>query len=306
MRLLILLLAILFASCGKADQKSAPTQDKPERYEELMSKRAVYFMLAQTHQDDNGWFINDCDALLWNSLGSVAGLPITIEAARHENGYFRRRPAQDCYETGKSASDISKDMLLGLAWHAFYSFSPDLFESVLRSGRSSGYIMGRGPISRTFMTPSLQAVYAEALVALDGKGFQPELSYPQLYVAGNRGYQAHLQVLNILLRYRTTGGISNEALERLQDHRNRNPRNCFFQYAYHAFYTGNMVEPVECLLDDPAFPDARLPTSADRCEAWIFQREVEKWRKCPEEAKQHHGVDLLFVSKLIAEFYGER
>lgn len=308
-RITFLLVMLFCLSCGADDNKASPRQEKPERYGELMAKRALYFDLAQQLQDNrHGWFTDDCDSLLWNSLGVAAGLKLDIYAARDTDGQWFRTPGQRCYEEGRSASTISKDMLLGLAWALFYNGDSGDFLNVLRYGRDRAFVMGEGPLSRTLMTPSLQAVYAEAAVAMGGQKFEPEFHYPQIYNAGNRGYQAHLQVLNILFRAKTVGGVSDEGLERLNDHAARNPTNALFVFGHDLYSGGDLSRAVNLLLDSPAFPAGRLPSSEDRCRGWLWEREMSNpsTEPCPEQDKQYHGVDLLFVAKLIAEVYGER
>lgn len=299
-RLLLALICLLYG-CGADDNKAAPVQETPARWGELQHKASAYRFLVQQRQDENGWFTDDCDSLLWNSLGAVAWLEINLLAARDEDGDWFRTPDKDCFATGRSGSTISKDMLLGLAFYAVYRSDLGILDGVLRRGRKRGYIMGEGSISRTWMTPSLQAVYAEAVLFLGGERFEPEIDFPQIHPPGLTGYQAHLQVLNILLRYKTVGGASDVARERIANHAARNQRNALFSFAYHLFFDGDFTEPVALLLDSATFPDDRLPTSADRCEPWLWQRDLDDWEPCPERAEQHHGVDLLFVTKLIAE-----
>lgn len=305
MKLTITVLLFLWG-CGASDNKPNNSSNLPANWNVFQAKREQYGTMARAAQQEFGFIESShCDSLLFTSLGAAGGLLVSIEAAQGEPGQWFRRPAKDCYDTGKSKSDISKDMFMGLAWHLFYSSRADLAEGVLRYGRANGYIMGRGPASRTFMTPSLQAVYAELLQYLGGPTFDPEIRFPQVYPPGERGYTAHLQVLNILLRAHTTGGISDAAKARLSDHRARNPGNGLYCYGDNLFNSTDMAECIDTLLRDDLFPSARLPESGDRCEEWLWQREESTWEPCPEEGRIHSGADFLFVAKLIAGFYGE-
>lgn len=156
MKHLLLTLALLL-SCGAADNKSAPAQDRPERYAELQQKRDLYYQLTQDLQDDNGWFTDDCDSLLWNSLGVVAGLTIDIYAARDTDGKWFRTPGKACYAEGRSKSTISKDMLLGLAWALFSHGDSGSMADVLRYGRDRAYIMGEGPLRHEARLTALES-----------------------------------------------------------------------------------------------------------------------------------------------------
>jgi hypothetical protein len=195
-------------------------------------------------------------------------------------------------------------MLLGLAWYFYWTANGEELQRVLIYARRHNYIMGEGVISRTLMTPSLQAVYAEALEALGGKVYQPEASYPQLYIEGERGFTAHLMILNILLRGRYNEGIGETEAERIREHRARNPDNGLFCYAYHLYHTGNMAECISILLREDLFPKDRLPESRDRCTEWLWQREAP-WEPCPEKNLVHSGGELLFVAKLIEDYLSQ-
>lgn len=289
MKLAITLLLMLTA-CGSSQDKPDDLQ-APLRLSELQYKRDIYL------QRWSGW-IDGCDSLLFTSLSAYGGAEIDITEARDDDGRWYRTPSHDCYPD-RSASTISKDMLLGLLFWAYHAGRSDVIEELMARHRL-GYVMGKGPLSRTLMTPSLQALYAQALVALGGKMYEPEYWYPQVYTEV-QDFQAHLQVVGIILLYRITGKIDYEALNMISYHHSRDPRNPLFSFAHGLFIDGDLNLATNQLLDDPVWPSDRLPTSQDRCEEWVIQRDQGKdWEPCDED-ETYTGGDLIFLTKLIED-----
>jgi hypothetical protein len=156
-------------------------------------------------------------------------------------------------------------------------------------------------ISRTYFAPNLQATLAEVIYRLGGTNKVSYRGIPQTYVQ-NTGFAAHLQLLHILLRADLTGGIENTALQVVKYNYNRSPQNPLFAYAYHRYVDGDQTETQDILLIETLFPNNRLPTSHDRCEPWLSQRDGGKdWEPCDldKEARIHSGGDFLFVAYLL-------
>lgn len=306
---------ILFcAACG-AGERIPPAEDErglPQAESEAM-KAKLSLYLDLTHEVRNEWgFVPKCDSLLFTSLSYVAGYPADIEAAE-DDGRWYRRPEKECYENGKdpdaepgSHSDISKDMILGMLWSTWYMKDKkkalSRLQRLIDYSKGENWKVGRGPAGSTFITPPLRNTIAQMVFELGGKDHKVMRAYPMVWAKGLEGYQAHIQVLHILLRKKVMGDVSSKAHSRIIEHHRRNPKNAFFSYAYYCFHNGDYRKAADILLNEDYFPD-RLPESRDRCTEYLWQREksVKDWGACPKEKLIHDGVDYMFVAKLILE-----
>lgn len=287
-KVLALTLAFLIQSCGKSEIKSP----EPVFDAELAERYYDYKNLIASQQDSHGFiYTEDCDALLFTALAGLALGTVDIRAAREDNGRWHRRPAKDCYPK-HSKSTISRDMLLGVMWYAYYHRDLELAENLWSYGRARHWIMGDGVRSRTQFSPSLVASLGQLIHVLGGEDHAERYLLPHFDAPGLIGFEAHLQVLNILLRLRLYGKIDEVAEQRIKEQIAREPQNPLFQYA-----AGNTSEAINLL--KRIFPAKRLPTSDDHCAPWLFQRDFGRhWEPCAD-GKTHSGGDLLFLGHLI-------
>lgn len=161
--------------------------------------------------------------------------------------------------------------------------------------------MGQGAPSRIFYTPSSQATLAELIYRLGGEDHYIARAVPQV-IAKNDGFAAHLDMAAILLRADMTGRIQN--FDIVEYHFKRQPRNSFYSFLYHRYTDGNMDNAIRGLLDESLFPADRLPTSADRKAAWLWQRDDgPDWQPRAGVPHTHSGADFLFLAALILEKY---
>lgn len=289
-----LLLSLLFLlSCDRKETKPAPT---PDITADLSAKRSLYLELVRNVQDRSGFIETEaCDSLLWSGLAGASGIEIDLLAARSDYGKWFRRPLTypECYAEHLSASTISRDMLLGVMWH--YSANGDMqpMKSLWHYAKSHKFKMGDGAASRIYLTPNMQWVLAR--MAGDS-GFE---TLPEMW-SKTTDYEAHVQVLLILLRGRTMGAITGETLKVLQKHATREPENALFQFAAHYYTDGDQTEATAQLMRTDYFPADRLPTNADRCNGWLWERDYgANWKPCGGDKIQHSGGDLLFIAWLL-------
>lgn len=293
----LLCITLLLFSC--ASKVKAPDPVPLEPSEALHEVRILYLDRARGVQDEFGFIESDhCDSLLFTSLVFIGGLSGEITAAR-EDGKWYRRPSKDCFVTGESASDISRDQIIGLLWYVYYFRRLDVAQALMEYMIKNDYIIGRGPLSRTLMTPSILGTLNDMIVAMGGDAY----AVPSGYVWSDkaRGFEAHLQVLHILLIGEIHGEIDTTMLERLEEHYERVPENALFSFAYHKYTDGDQSETVNALLIEVYFPRDRLPSSLDRCEEWLYQREPgADWEPC-DEGRTHSGGELLFLTALLED-----
>lgn len=306
MRWLALFSLIFLVSCGmftkKSDQKKdiTPIDVKIQ----LLNKFNKYKELVKKHQDENGFILTDeCDSLLFSSLLATAIDGINITAAKDTDGKWYRRPLQypNCYPDG-SASEISRDMLMGGLLFMWKSKNLELLEELFDYGKDHNWVMGEGDVSRTYFTPGLQSTLTELIYRLGGNDEPGYRNIPQVW-SKNNDYMGHLDLLHLLLRGEALGSLTEQQIELLQWHSQRSPRNALVQYLLAKYTTGDYSKAISILMDAKLFPALRLPTNRDRSTEWLWQRdENSDWEpKLEGDEVEHTGGDFLFIGGLILQ-----
>lgn len=269
----------------------------------LDEKYENYTTWIKTVQDKDGFIeSSECDSLLFSGLvGCVPGVRVHLDAAfDRASGQWNRRPCDRPCFPEHSKSTISRDMLLGVLWYAYFNKRLDISEQLIKHALSNFGLVGQAidlktTIGRCLVSPGLLSTAAWISYRLGGPS-RPWLRYiPQSESSSATGFQAHLSVLHILLRKLLTGQTSYGKL--LEKHYRRNPFNPLFCIA-----TGRYEEARSMLLSRSLWPENRLPTSEDRKEPWVLQREYGKdWQAATGPVHMHSGGDFLFCHWLIAQ-----
>lgn len=279
---------------------------------ELENKYNTY--LSQQKLNSNGWITDTkCDGLLFNSLFAVSGGTADIMSAQDKtSGQWFRHPAKDCYP-GESSSSISRDMLIGLLIWIWHSKKADVLDRLISYGtahanKTGDWVMGDEVPGTNAV--ELNAPFRELVLLMQSvlKGSTPTTLSDEILTPVT-GYESHLQVLHFYLQGLLLNGINDVQLALLSNYYERDSRNALFAYLYHLYVDGDMTEVVNILLNMKYFPDSKLPSSAERCEFYLWQRDTLKngsenpdWLPCPEKEHTHSGVDFLFVaSRLLKE-----
>ena len=138
----------------------------------------------------------DCDGLLWASIAKAAGVgQIHLTDAMGKPGEWFRSPDKKCYPEGRSRSDISNDMLVGLMLEATDKILYDLYEY----GKKNAWIMGRGDIGATLMKPAVRNLL--------GTKLNIKLGERMPFVWDEKDYVRHIQSLMIYQLGKETGFI---------------------------------------------------------------------------------------------------
>lgn len=281
------LASFVLAGCASVDEK--PKKEMPI---ELARKVALYKTLQLSTLDEYGFASigGRCDSVLFTSLclasGGCVGTDIYQAESDKEPGRWFRHAVHDCFDTGESSSDISKDMFAGLA----FALDGAAKLRVKQYGESNNWIMGRGPITRTYLTIPLRWQFTD--VTQTSSDDDSWLPFPI-----NTGYRAHLDVLSILLRAMSRGNKTTQIeLEYLKRQRNRVPSNALFQAAYHKYADGNQERAAAILLDEKVFPADDLPTEANYCTDYLWQRDKESDVLPCEGSTKKHGIDFIFAA----------
>ena len=250
-------LLILLALFGCAQEKNKPSEpvegDKASELRELHAKR-----IAEADAlSDNEWHWltpDDCDGMLWSAKAAAGGQQgVNLAGAEYEDaGRFGRRPPPDCWADGQdngSKSTWSRDMGLGLIYAAVRTKDLALLERHAAYGVKNKWKMGEPEADgRVFYTPAMIGLLYQAIHFLGGED-NPARQVPDVYISGLDDFQAHLQVLSILLRGEIEGGIRDVMLDRLREHAKREPESPFYLAAL-ATYDGAPDAAVEACLKD--------------------------------------------------------
>jgi len=306
-RIFFIVLAFGFG-CAKDNE---PKKSFAEKLELVTAKKVTYLLAQPDVMDDYGWLTDSkCDGLLINSLYAYAGGDVDLFLARNDEGQWFRHPAMDCLKKGESKSDISRDMFLGLFFPMFRDRSIETLQGIAdydeeHDGKMGGHDGSTDGKNRVTMTPTLRATLYELIYQLGGDN-SAYRKVPQVW-GPQKGFQAHLQVLHILIRAAAQKAIDDDDLRALKAQAERQPDNALFQAAYHKFKDGNQNRAVEILLKEDLFPSDRLPVATDRCAPYLFMHDKndDDWSPC--KGGKHSGTDLLFAySVIMDESFGLR
>ena len=276
----------------------------------LNTKYYKYLKLLPVTQDKHGFIYTDhCDSLLFSGLlGCLPDVGVNIDAALDpETGMWHRRPIENpCYDCKNnkpsgSKSSISRDMLIGLAWYAWHNKRLDISEQVIKYALKNWGFMGCAVDITTLwgrcqIMPALFSTFCWISYRLGG----PSRAWARWIPADVGGrvtdYQAHLQVLHILLRQQLSGKITKTEQSSLNYQASRQPDNPLFLYA-----VGRYIEAMEKLATESLWPSDRLPRKSDRKTEWIPMRDQgSDWEGAiTRDLKVYSGGDFLFVWWLI-------
>ena len=299
---LIIFWLISFTSCNTPEPAKKPTTINID-VEELKPLRHQYITAVRISADKDTKFLDTkhCDSLLWTSLAVYGGHQADLTVAEQEPGKWLRRPVTlpECYSTGGSRSEVSRDMIMGVMWASRNNRS--LLERIWSYGDRNGWFMGQGRLggADTLFTPPYIGLLADMLARVGGQDLD-QRNFE--YGAGHcSNYECHLLVLRLHLRGLTNGYIPASSADRLRKISEKYPDNPLFHWVsgYWRKDDKQMQYAVDQLagyynLDQDPF-----------CEWWPMQQNggEDNWERC-EEGKDVGG-GFLFVSKLMLDAVGE-
>lgn len=302
--LLILLVLTNFA-CGKEEKKPKQLTTQ-EKLEALKEKQSVYLSLLPSVQGVGGFIQSEaCDSLLFTSLLASVNVPgISLQQAEASPGRWLRRPASlpECYSNGLSRSTISRDQLLGVLWWAFRTKQVQVVKDLWDYGESRDWFMGQDSAggTHTLFTPLVPLI---ARIRYRLTGFDHPARFLPLaseFDQNKVGFEAHLQVLQVVLDSKVKGNISASGSYRLEEQAARQPNNPLFQWA-----VGNYEGAADSLLNESWWPADRLPSKRDRKEPWLLERDFGPDWEPADSDQQLSGGDFLFVVSLVLASSGQ-
>lgn len=302
----LLCLFTLLAGCG-AEREGAHVE--PTSKDKLKAKMSLYCELSKPHYETHKYVVSECDGLLFTALHGLACDYVTVDQFESdvEPGQWFRNPKHDCFQTGNSDSDISKDMLTGLA--AFLQKKGDLnaVERTITYGEKNNWFMGdaKDPFTRTTKTlllPAGQKMFRDIRDRLQLR-LTTDIAEDDGIIGINTGFEAHLDVLGIMVRAATHGSVYTYHAEILKAQAERQPRNAFFQAASSRFE--GVERDLSILLDESYFPSDHLPTNANYCADYLWQRDDKPsdWSPCQGDQVKS-GTDYIVAAYLATGGFG--
>lgn len=280
--MLRLLIILAIVSCAKREEQK-PKEVNPQ----VAAKAELYKSLHKGWAHQGG-----CDSLGFTALCKLSGgcQDALITDAEGTPGRWYRNPGKRCFDDGQSKSDISKDMLMMLFPYLYANGDKQNLQEIYDYGKANGNVMGRGPYSRTFMTPPMVWLLQRML------GMIPYITDIKSQEK-KAGFEKHLDAVALLTKAMVGGGLDPLQYEEIRRYSEENPKNSLFKALYNKYKDGDQSEAIAILLDESLFPSDRLPTAKDRCEAYLWQRDYNEkdWGSCDSDMV-HDGVDYLIAA----------
>ena len=279
------IIILLLTACGKHKPK-----DPVIRNSQIAAKAELYKSLHKDWAHGGG-----CDSLGFTALCKISGgcgeANILDAESASEPGRWYRNASQKCFDEGKSASDISKDMFAMLLPYLYSIGDQVNLKEIYAYGKAKGWVMGRGPASRTIMTPPM--IYMLQVMI---NRVEPVASTLNVEMA-KAGYEKHLDIMSFYSQTLYKNGMDLSDYETLRKYVEESPRNALMQALYHKYKDGNQSVAIAILMDETLFPSDRLPQPKDRCEEYLWQRDdlPKDWQPCGKQGV-HDGVDFLLAA----------
>lgn len=280
----LLIALILLIGCGTAQDTATPQPvNKIKRIEELKLQYQKKEALAiQVRAPENNWLVQGCDGMLWTGKYASTICDVNIRAAEKEIGRFERRPPPACWDevNGDQGAKTtwSRDMGDGLFTYAYYCKDAQILEDHANYGESHNWVMGMPLDSRLIYTLNMRSTLYKMLKKFKGVK-NAYADFPLLVPQGLTDYEAHLQMLSILVVSDMQGGLNSDMKKRINEHYSREPNNPMYSYM-RGLITGDMNEVANLLLANPVKYGSYV-----RCEdQWLC--ELSEW---------------LFVAKRVLE-----
>jgi len=292
MKIILVACILAIVGCGSS-HKTKPLPSKPTPTEQLQDKYNLYLSLQTDSLRD------DCDGLLFRALAYVGGNTHINIMEHYKAPLWYRSPDNACTGT----TTISRDMITGLLWWTWRTKNLEVASQLKQYAEDHAFKMGEGD-PRVYLTPQLYNTLFYIHKRLSGS--TKNSTIPTIWDTKLFGYQAHIQMLHILLRAEIELFVQDKELEVIKAMFEREPSNALFAYAYAKYVSGSYEHVINLLLTMPQMPNDRLPTSHDRCTQWLWQRlsTTENWFPCPDKNETYSGGDFLFITNLILNEVG--
>jgi len=230
-----------------------------------------------------GFVTDECDDTLFTGLRASFVATVNLQLAESAPGEWHRRrlTLPECFP-GHSASMVSRDMLLGVAWWAWRTDRKDVARDVVLYADAHGGVMGPGEPSRTAIRAPLYGTFAK-IAGLT----RVETHVPVTVSGAETGYERHVAAWHLHLRARLNGGMEDGYHWWLRKQADTQPSNALYAFLAARYVTGDYAPVVAALQDARHWPRDRLPSSAEHCTPWLWEQEEgsTSWSPCQESGE---------------------
>jgi len=344
MKLLFILLLTVgcssnpFKKDNEVQEPTTPTTTEPIRIDILKAnlevKRQFYCSESAGLFQLRRWVHGECDGLGFTALYGI-GCPqpfSVIEPFEYldEPGRYSRDPQpEQCFSENAQRADAedpnrspttdSRDHTLmrliymwqyqdlsGLERMISYLNDHDWYLCPENGARDAGVRFSRCKVS-----PTLKATIFEVYAKLGGDcdaQCKFARAVPQDAICQQGGFELHLEILSILLRGTVQGAINDIQVNCLERATRHSPQNAFFEAVLQRFTKGDYLRAVELLSDEKRFPEYALPTTANYCSEYLYQRDQyddatgllsDSWAPCSDITATKSGTDFTFTTTLV-------
>lgn len=339
----ILLFALALVGCSALDKDNEP-KDPPTLRAEVSEQAAAYRPLVASGLDGYGLAVmggSTGDSALFSCLARVAGGASFDPMVLFVEGKPRRhptiRPSATPNASGSLGTPISKDMVNGFLWCAWdvgrkgdKAHALRITQALIDFGRSHA-----DPVAGWFFCDDEDRdAYQISDVDWLGRCLMPPAVVKDIYrvhkwaggdcddtcryfsaigtnLPDDRdGFERHLAVLTTMRNGLVEGALNDNSLKQLEHAAAAQPRNALYQAAYHLFGNGDQEAAFGALQDAALFPASALPTSANYCTDYLFQRDDDSagrpdgkrpdWAPCGDgsEGAEGRGIDFIFAASV--------
>lgn len=296
---------------GRWDPRVRDDDEDRATRAKVTAKAKAYADLATTTKgvlDQDGFVHNKCDGVTFTALrciatGGPAGkCPVYAAESMEEPGLWFRHANHDCFgsKVDGSRSDNSQDEFTSLGLLFWLERDLKSVERIVRYGETHDWVMGRGADEK--WPVGFRALYYDLRYRLGGADHPLRRAIDRSPASLGKGFRAHVEGNQILLKTMMAGYATDAEKAALNQAAASEPRNAFLQALAYRI-GGNPIKLVLApLMDVSLFPEGRLPSVAERCEEYLFQRgaEGDDWKPCPGKGKRpHSGTDFLWVHYLL-------
>jgi len=300
-------LAMGLTACSHDDRATQTTNDLGP----LRTKAAHYLTWSRPKTDAAGFDVDDqCDAIQRSCFRVLAGEAVNYASAQDPAapGRWYRDSARSCGPAnGTSNSSFSRDMALGLGLCLWQKADVANAKAFLAYADAHGGAMGDGPADTTRIGLMVTHLYKTLIAKAESTPLpeRPADPNPNVDTAPAltdvlTGFQAHITMVGILWDGLMYGGLTPVELEIVKDQAKRQPRNALYQAILHKFTDGDQSVATSVLMDKSLFPEEHLPTSAERCASYLWERDnlPGDWGPC-SPGTEFSGTDFLFVFAVV-------
>ncbi len=341
---LTLALAAGLTGCQELKKDNEP-KSPDELSVEVSEQLAVYRPLIRGQADSYGLMVMDGsigDSALFSCLAYAAGAaefdPAVLfteegRPLRHPDIYDNApSPGEPDYEEGKFTT-ISKDMVNGILTCLHTLGKKDkakaraLVEKMIAYGRShkekdlwkfctdedrAKYnISDERWYGRCIMTPAVPKDTYRVAISLGwhcDTDCQITMNTGTNIPSNGEGFERHLAVLTTMRNGFVEGAINDNSLRIvLENAAKAQPRNGLYLAAYHTFGDGDQLAAYMALRDEALFPRDALPTAANYCTSYLFQRDDDSqsgkeepdWLPCKSDhpaGPRGRGIEWVYAA----------